>query len=135
MSSTSEHEHARQLLGKAREDLDALTGMLGATGAHSQAFSDGIFGFHAQQAAEKTLKAWMAYKGIKYRHTHDLMSLLDSLDAAGEDTADLDDLVDLNSFAVQYRYESADEDDVPIDRPDVLDKIQRLFDAVQELIK
>ena len=62
MSSTSEHEHARQLLGKAREDLDALKGMLAANGAYSEAFSDGVFGFHAQQAAEKALKAWMLTK-------------------------------------------------------------------------
>jgi hypothetical protein len=40
MSSTSEHEHARQLLGKAREDLDALKGMLAANGAYSEAFSE-----------------------------------------------------------------------------------------------
>jgi HEPN domain-containing protein len=135
MSSTSEHEHARQLLGKACEDLDALKGMLAASGAYSEAFSDGVFGFHAQQAAEKALKAWMAYKGVKYKHTHDLMSLIDSLDGSGEEVAALGELVDLNSFAVQYRYETADEDDEPINRREVLDKIQRLFERVEEIIK
>jgi HEPN domain-containing protein len=135
MSSTNEHEHALQLLGKAREDLDALTGMLAASGAYSAAFSDGVFGFHAQQAAEKAFKAWMAYKGIKYKHTHDLMSLIDGLDGAGEEVAALEELVDLNSFAVQYRYETADEDDEPINRREVLDKIQRVFDRVEEIIK
>ena len=98
-------------------------------------FSDGVFGFHAQQAAEKALKAWMAYKGVTYKHTHDLMSLIDSLDGSGEEVAALGELVDLNSFAVQYRYETADEDDEPINRRDVLDKIQRLFERVEEIIK
>jgi hypothetical protein len=41
----------------------------------------------------------------------------------------------LNSFAVQYRYETADEDDEPINRREVLDKIQRLFERVEEIIK
>jgi HEPN domain-containing protein len=98
-------------------------------------FPDGVFGFHAQQSAEKALKAWMAYKGVKYKHTHDLMSLIDSLDGSGEEVAALGELVDLNSFAVQYRYETADEDDEPINRREVLDKIQRLFERVEEIIK
>jgi hypothetical protein len=76
----------------------------------------------------------MAYKGVKYKHTHDLMSLIDSLDGSGEEVAALGELVDLNSFAVQYRYEMPDEDDEPINRREVLDKIQRLFERVEEII-
>lgn len=45
-------EAARLILAVAHRDLQALTNMLDA-----EAFPAEIFGFHAQQAVEKTLKA------------------------------------------------------------------------------
>jgi len=33
------------------------------------AFADEIFGFHAQQAVEKGLKAWICLHGIEYPFT------------------------------------------------------------------
>jgi hypothetical protein len=44
----SDREHAKEILEAARRDLRALHGM-----NDPQVFSDEIFGFHAQQAAEK----------------------------------------------------------------------------------
>ena len=46
----SDHEHARLMLRMAEKDHTALQGML-----DTQIFADEIFGFHAQQAAEKAL--------------------------------------------------------------------------------
>jgi HEPN domain-containing protein len=54
----SELKHARALLAMAEKDLKALQGMGDAT-----TFADEIFGFHAQQSVEKTLKAWIAALG------------------------------------------------------------------------
>ena len=45
----------------------------------SHVFADQVFGFHAQQAAEKLLKAWLALLGEVYPLTHDLEVLLDRL--------------------------------------------------------
>jgi HEPN domain-containing protein len=45
-------EHASELLRHGRKDLSALCAM-----SDSEAFADEISGFHAQQAAEKALKA------------------------------------------------------------------------------
>ena len=61
--------------------------------------------------AEKCLKAWIAAGGNSYPRTHDLMALIETLNDEGEDTSSLNSLVDLNPFAVQYRYESLDSDD------------------------
>ena len=55
-------EHARALLKSAYRDFRALTGM-----QDSGLFADEIFGFHAQQAIEKGLKAWIAGLEIEYR--------------------------------------------------------------------
>jgi hypothetical protein len=127
----SDLDHAHSLLRMAQTDLNALRGMLNpALPAPEAYFSDEIFGFHAQQAAEKCLKAWIASLGRRYPRTHDLMSLVEDLLEAGEDITNLDRLVDLNPFAVEYRYEALDTDDEPIDRDSFFQEVQDVFDRV-----
>src|SRR5436853_2751568 len=117
----SDLEHARSLLRMARADLNAMRGMLSpALPSREAFFSDEVLGFNAQQAAETCLKAWIASLGKRYPRTHDLMSLIEELFDAGEDTSDLDTLVDLNPFAVEYRYESLDLDDDTLNRDGAL---------------
>ena len=113
----------------------SLRGMLSLVPSSSESlFTDGVFGFHAQQAAEKCLKAWIASLGSRYPHTHDLMALIEILDRAGEDTSDLDSLVELSPFAVQYRYESLDIGEDELDRSALLTETQALFGRVESLI-
>ena len=66
----SDLDHARELLEMARGDLNALKGMLQVGDAGTSLFSDEVFGFHAQQAAEKSLKAGIASKGGKIGRAH-----------------------------------------------------------------
>jgi HEPN domain-containing protein len=67
--------------------------------------SDSIVGFHAQQAAEKLLKALLTQLQIPYEFTHNLDRLVILLTSHGETmpttVLTLDDLTD---FAVGYRY-------------------------------
>ena len=63
----SDLKQARVLLMSAKRDISALHGM-----ADASVFADEIFGFHAQQAAEKLLKAWLALLGETYPTIHDL---------------------------------------------------------------
>ena len=73
---------------------------------------DGVC-FHAQQCAEKYLKAWLCEAGISYRKTHDLVALLEQV-LAEEPQWDAfrEDLGFLSDFAVSYRYpgESAERE-------------------------
>ena len=62
------------------------------------------------------------------------MALLNSLNDLGEDVSDLTDLVDLNLFAVQYRYESYGLDDEEIDRYALLATVEELFLKMKERI-
>jgi HEPN domain-containing protein len=127
----SDLEHARSLLRMAQADLNALRGMMTHEGGSETVFfSDEVFGFHTQQAAEKCLKAWIAALGRRYPRTHDLMALLDELTRAGEDTTSLEGLVDLNPFAVEYRYELLDPEDDDLNRGVFLSQVQDLFDHV-----
>jgi len=67
-------------------------------------------GFHLQQAVEKSLKAWLAFKSVDYPRTHDLSLLLGLLEDRGESIDSFWSLLELNSFAVQFRYELAGEE-------------------------
>jgi HEPN domain-containing protein len=69
-----------------------------------------IFGFHAQQVAEKLLKAALSIRAIPFRRTHQLRELMDALTDGGTPLPSaLSELDQLSPFAVELRY-----DDVPV---------------------
>ncbi len=132
----SDLDHARELVEMARGDLNALKGMLQLDAHQSRLyFSDEVFGFHAQQAAEKCFKAAIASRGGSYPQSHDLMALVNKLYELGQDVTDFSNIIDLNPFAVQYRYESLDSDDEELDRTALLKEIQILFDRIEGMLK
>jgi HEPN domain-containing protein len=124
-------DHARLLLAMARKDLRALGAML-----DRETFAEEIFGFHAQQVAEKSIKAWLNLIGTTYPRTHDLGALLELLAVPREYVpAEAWELVELTDFAVQLRYESFEYDDEPLDRSAVVEQVGILVERVEELIK
>lgn len=125
----AESDEAKQLLTATLKDWNALKGMHDA-----EIFADEIFGFHAQQATEKALKAWLAWMRIEYPKTHDLTYLLGSLQAHGEDVEHFRGLIEFNPYAVQFRYDSFDEIGSALDRNDVLKRVGELIDFVNRKI-
>lgn len=66
--------------------------------------------FHAQQAAEKALKAYLVWHEVRYPLTHDIRRLLDlcaKIDATLDD--ELSPAVALTQFAVRFRYPGEDQ--------------------------
>jgi len=126
----SDRDHSRYMLELAEKDLAALKGMLDVN-----VFADEIFGFHAQQAVEKSFKSWISYLEEEYPLIHDLSVLLSKLANHDCDVSDLWDLVELNAFAVQFRYESFESTEEPLDRQDLIKKVQHLFDKVKAIIE
>lgn len=122
-------DDARRLMRRAQADLNALRNM-----GDREKFDENIYGFHAQQAVEKSLKAWLAFLGRSYPFRHDLGELLAALAAAGEDVEDLWTLADLTPFAVQLRYDAV-EADTFLDREHVAAEIAALIFRIEELIK
>ncbi len=127
-------DHAQLLFSMAANDFKALKGMLRLGNETENFFSDEIFGFHAQQCVEKTLKAWIAARGETYPRTHNLISLLQILEAAGEETTAFEYLADLNSFAVQFRYESLLDYDETLDREAVFEDVEKVFYHVRDIL-
>ena len=68
--------------------------------------------FHAQQAAEKSIKAVLISLGIDFPYTHDIALLATLVDQSKvEYTSALEDAIELTQYAVLSRYPS---DDVPV---------------------
>ena len=114
---------ADALLEVAEQDINALRALLNAAGV-----GDGVFGFHVQQAAGKSLKAWLALLGVKFPLTHDLGRLMALLDEK-VDVAAFRTLGDYTPFGVQFRYQAV-EADTPIDRPTALRQVEALWRRV-----
>ena len=106
-----DREQADLLLRKATEDQAVLTALV-----PSDTIADAVLGFHAQQAAEKAMKAVLAAAGVDFPWTHDLQLLLGRLEAAGVEVPEgVSAARRLSPWAVEYRYgETIDE---ALDRP------------------
>jgi HEPN domain-containing protein len=123
-------EEARALLSLVERHVKALSGM-----GDARIFDDAVFGFHAQQAAEMALKAWLTLRATLYPRTHDLGALLHLLHRGGVDTAPLQDLIEFNAFAVQYRYDVMDPGEPPLDRARILRRVHSLRDRIALLVQ
>ena len=125
----SDPKEAAKLLRMARKDLQALRVL-----ADPKTASIETFGFHAQQAVEKGLKAALAAKGILYPRIHDLDRLLDLSQENGVAwPPEFDSLGILTDFGVAFRYEAYEEPTEPFDRAQIIEQVERLLDHVTQL--
>jgi len=90
------------LLRKAKQDELAVEKLI-----DDRDIEDDLLGFHAQQAAEKMLKALLAARAVDYPKTHNLRVLVELLSAEGirlpEKLAEIDRLT---QFGTTFRYDS-----------------------------
>ncbi|MBF0401441.1 MAG: HEPN domain-containing protein [Magnetococcales bacterium] len=123
-------DYARELLRLARADHRAMTGM-----RDQEVFTDAIFGFHAQQAVEKGLKAWLSALEILFPLTHDISRLLPLLEQQGVEMMDLWEWVELTPFAVEHRYAWGDDAEAPLDRINLITRIHGLLEHIDDQIR
>jgi len=88
--------------------------------------------FHAQQTAEKYIKAFLVWHQIEFKKTHDIVLLLElAVSVASELSKVLADAPELTPYGVEYRY--------PGDYPDVTEveaeKAFRLATLVRDEIR
>ena len=109
-------KQADAMMRMAHRDVTALHGMHDAV-----VFADEIFGFHVQQAVEKSLKAWMCALGLTYPFTHHINRLLVLLQDAGAEVEAFWWTDEFTLYAQQARYEEGfSEADEALNRRDVL---------------
>ena len=91
--------------------------------APDREIADEIVGLHAQQAAEKYLKAVLAYRGITYRRVHSityLLGLLEDHEVAAPPRAS--ELEAFTPWAPQARYDH--DADATLDREAAVELVQ-----------
>lgn len=126
----SDIKQADAMLRMAQRDLKALGGML-----DSEVFADEIFGFHVQQAVEKSLKAWMCAVGVTYPFTHQINRLLVLLRDAGTDIDAFWWMDEFTIYAHQARYEEGHlVADAPLERESLVQAVAVLVSKVSHEI-
>ena len=95
----------REWLAKAENDLLTATHTL-KLGRRCP--TDAVC-FHAQQCAEKYLKAFLVYRGLDFPKTHDLEALAARLRNGRNLGVSPDDLAALKRYATVTRYPGAEE--------------------------
>ena len=126
----SDLKQARALLEAAERDYSALRGM-----GDAAVFADEVFGFHAEQAVEKLLKALLALLGQTYPATHDLARLVDMLKEHDAEAARFDELVEYTPYAVQFRYGAGDPGAIPLDRDTAIQRVKVLLKEVRQRLE
>lgn len=92
-------ELVQQWLSKAEDDLGAAELLL------SEGRYLNLAGFHAQQAAEKFLKAFLVEHQIEFPKTHNIAELLDLVGRRNQSLAEsLRNAADLTPYGAEIRY-------------------------------
>ena len=112
-------EDARLLLNLVQRHLRSLEASL------RPEFPEEDWGFTAQQAVEKLLKAWIVIRDGVPPRSHDLLQLCVLADVELSD-----DLMALQTFAVEARYEEGPFP-LPADRHTLLQQIRALADRCE----
>lgn len=68
-----------------------------------------LVAYHAQQCAEKYLKAFLILNGIDFPYTHNISALLELCADVADWTDTLSDAEELTQYAVTVRYPGEDE--------------------------
>jgi HEPN domain-containing protein len=91
---------ARAFIEKGKEDELLLSKLVSEAEV-----SDDIYGFHAQQAAEKFIKAVLAVEEMRPTRTHDLAALFEEVESLGHDVPpEILEARSFTPFAVRNRY-------------------------------
>jgi HEPN domain-containing protein len=121
-------DEANRLLTLAKRDQAAFLALLGVEEAGLS-----VACFHAQQAAEKSIKAILVLHGIEFRRTHDLLALASLLADKSVTLPVSDDwLTRLTPYAVEFRY---DDDPIHlISGRDAEEVVTKLINFAEQLI-
>lgn len=121
-------DHAQMLLKKAGRDLKLGEAAMGLGDTFDMA------SFHAQQAAEKSLKAILAADDIVYPKTHELGALLALTIPRASQLAQVEaEVAALSRYAVIERYDDLAEPDADAARQ-ALDTARAVYDLAAALI-
>jgi HEPN domain-containing protein len=118
----------REWLRKAHQDLRASEFLLTSQPSLSE-----VAAFHAQQCAEKSLKAFLTFHDVRFRKIHDIEEIshqIVKIDPGLKNT--VKKAKSLSPFAVEIRYPGEDE---PPTLAEVKEKLQIAKEMYGEILK
>jgi HEPN domain-containing protein len=96
----AKRELVAQWLEKAEDDWRLSRRLARDSKSYAEATA-----FHAQQAVEKYLKAFLTWHQVEFPKTHDIKRLLELANTCDPKLAEeLSNAADLTAYAVEYRY-------------------------------
>ncbi len=113
-------------LARAADDLQAADQLLSGSSA-----LPGVAVFHCQQAAEKAMKAFLAWHDVPFRKTHDLEEIGEAclaIDPALEEVVDR--AVPLTEYAWKFRYPGEPESPTQNEAEASLALARRVYHAI-----
>jgi HEPN domain-containing protein len=113
-------------LHKARNDFVAAEMLLASRDGPPD-----VVCYHAQQAAEKSIKALLTARGMAFPKTHDLDELLALLPSTSKTRTAVADLAELSDAAVASRYPGPEEDYNRATAQRLLDKATEIRQSVR----
>jgi HEPN domain-containing protein len=117
-------------LHKARTDITVAELLI----SREETFPN-VVAFHSQQAAEKFIKAFLAWAEIEFPKTHDIAELLVLVAIANEQlAADLREAKGLTPYGVDLRYPTDRPDASPEDAREAVRLAKMVRDAVLPLL-
>jgi HEPN domain-containing protein len=120
---------ARVLLARAIDDETLVRKVSADTDV-----ADAIVGFHAQQAAEKLIKAVLVARGVAFIKSHALSYLVGLIEEHHIDAPpELSEADVLSPWAVEFRYEG--EEPPAFDRPAALALVEKLRTWTEDQIE
>lgn len=120
-------ELVEQWLARANEDFELAEHLVSEDSPYLNSIC-----FHAQQAAEKYLKAFLVHNQAEFPKTHDLVKILDLIATVDKPLAEsLRDVKSLSNYGVDIRYPG----DLPEISNDDARQAFRLAEKAREAIK
>ena len=124
-------ELIQQWLAKAEDDFRVVEYLLSEDTAYLSAI-----GFHAQQAVEKFLKAFLVYHQVEFPKTHDIDEILDLVATIDVSLAEsLLESVSLTPYGVEIRYPSDFPEMTMEDAREALKLAAKTRDAIRSSLK
>lgn len=91
-----------------------------------------LIAYHAQQCAEKHLKAYLVYIGVDFPYTHNISRLLELCGEQGENwPKNIEDAEELTPFAITTRYPGEDAEVVKEEAVRSIEIATRVRDTVR----
>jgi HEPN domain-containing protein len=118
-------------LHKADDDLGVAERLLSEDAAYPDAIA-----FHSQQAAEKCLKAFLAWRETDFPKTHDLAQLLDLIHPLDATLAEsLRDVIVLTPYGVELRYPGDRPEATPREAQEAVELARKVRQAVNAALR